>query len=35
MPERVDLANELEINEYNGRRSLQLNLQDVRESGAE
>jgi single-stranded-DNA-specific exonuclease len=30
MPERVDLAYQLEINEWNGRQSLQMNLQDVR-----
>jgi single-stranded-DNA-specific exonuclease len=30
MPEVVDLAFYVEINEWNGRRNLQLNLQDIR-----
>jgi single-stranded-DNA-specific exonuclease len=30
MPERIDLAFQLEINQWNGRRSLQANLQDIR-----
>jgi single-stranded-DNA-specific exonuclease len=30
MPPCVDVAYYLEINEYNGRRSLQLNVQDIR-----
>ncbi|TVR18630.1 MAG: single-stranded-DNA-specific exonuclease RecJ [Anaerolineaceae bacterium] len=30
MPERVDIAFQLEVNEWNGRRSLQANLQDIR-----
>ena len=30
MPEWVDVAYQLEINEWNGNRSLQLNLQDIR-----
>jgi single-stranded-DNA-specific exonuclease len=29
LPERVDLAYQLEINEWNGRQSLQLNVQDI------
>jgi single-stranded-DNA-specific exonuclease len=32
LPERIDVAYELEINEWNGRQSLQLNLQDIRPS---
>ncbi len=30
MPERIDIAFQLEMNEWNGRRSLQANLQDIR-----
>ncbi len=30
MPERIDVAYQLEMNEWNGHRSLQLNLQDIR-----
>ncbi|GAB4518397.1 MAG: single-stranded-DNA-specific exonuclease RecJ [Anaerolineae bacterium] len=30
MPERIDIAFQLEINEWQGRQSLQANLQDVR-----
>ncbi|MEL6268818.1 MAG: single-stranded-DNA-specific exonuclease RecJ [Chloroflexota bacterium] len=33
LPERVDVAYELEINEWNGRRNLQLNLKDIRPAG--
>ncbi len=33
LPDRVDLAYHLEINEWNERRSLQLNVQDVRPAG--
>ena len=33
MPERIDVAYQLEINEWNGHRSLQLNLQDLRPAG--
>lgn len=33
MPERIDLAYQLEINEWNGYRNLQLNLQDIRAAG--
>jgi single-stranded-DNA-specific exonuclease len=32
-PDRVDLAYELEMNEWNGRQSLQLNVQDVHRVG--
>jgi single-stranded-DNA-specific exonuclease len=31
MPARVDIAFQLEINEWNGRRTLQANLQDIRQ----
>lgn len=30
MPERIDVAFQLEINEWQGRKSLQANLQDIR-----
>jgi single-stranded-DNA-specific exonuclease len=30
MPQRIDIAFQLEINEWNGRRTLQANLQDIR-----
>jgi single-stranded-DNA-specific exonuclease len=30
MPDRLDVAYQLEINEWNGYRTLQLNLQDIR-----
>ncbi len=30
LPERIDVAYELEINEWNGKRTLQLNLKDIR-----
>jgi single-stranded-DNA-specific exonuclease len=33
MPERIDAAYQLEINEWNGYRNLQLNLQDIRPTG--
>jgi single-stranded-DNA-specific exonuclease len=33
LPDRVDIVYQLEINEWNGRRRLQLNVQDVRPSG--
>jgi single-stranded-DNA-specific exonuclease len=33
LPDRVDLAYHLEINEWNERQSLQLNVQDVRPAG--
>ncbi len=32
MPERIDVAYVLEINEWNGRRTLQMNLKDIRPS---
>ncbi len=35
MPERIDLAYHLEINEWNGRRSVQMNLEDIRAAGSE
>ncbi len=35
MPERVDVAYQLEMNEWNGNRSLQLNMQDIRPAGSE
>jgi single-stranded-DNA-specific exonuclease len=31
MPERIDVAYQLEMNEWNGYRNLQLNLQDIRQ----
>ncbi len=34
MPERIDVAYQLEMNEWNGNRSLQLNLQDIRPAGS-
>jgi single-stranded-DNA-specific exonuclease len=34
LPPRVDLAYTLEANEYNGRTTLQLNLKDIRPTGA-
>ncbi len=33
LPDHVDVAYELEINEWNGRRTLQLNLKDIRPAG--
>jgi len=33
LPSRVDVLYRLELNEYNGRRSLQLNLKDVKPAG--
>jgi single-stranded-DNA-specific exonuclease len=33
LPGHVDLAYQLEMNEWNGRRTLQLNIQDIRLSG--
>ena len=35
MPRHVDVVYQLEINEWNGRRSLQLNVQDLRPAGVE
>ena len=34
MPPRADILYHLEINEYNGRKSLQLNLKDIKPAGA-
>ncbi len=33
LPQRVDVLYHLELNEYNGRKSLQLNLKDVKPAG--
>lgn len=33
LPARVDLAFQLEMNEWNGKRTLQLNLKDIRPNG--
>jgi single-stranded-DNA-specific exonuclease len=33
MPPRIDLAYTFEINEYNGRVNLQLNVRDIKRSG--
>jgi len=33
LPSRVDVLYRLEANEYNGRRTLQLNLKDVKPAG--
>jgi single-stranded-DNA-specific exonuclease len=33
LPERVDLLYTFELNEYNGRSSLQLNLKDIKAAG--
>jgi single-stranded-DNA-specific exonuclease len=35
MPNCVDVAFQLEINDYNGSRTLQMNMQDIRPAGAE
>ena len=32
MPQRVDLLYRFEMNEFNGRKTLQLNIQDIREA---
>jgi single-stranded-DNA-specific exonuclease len=32
-PDRVDLAYQLEMNEWNGRQTLQLNVQDIHRVG--
>ncbi|PKO21234.1 MAG: single-stranded-DNA-specific exonuclease RecJ [Chloroflexi bacterium HGW-Chloroflexi-1] len=34
LPPRIDLAYTLEVNEFNGRRSLQLNVKDIRPAQA-
>ena len=33
LPDRVDVVYRLEVNEWNGRRQLQLNIQDIRPAG--
>ena len=33
LPERIDVAYNLEINEWNDRKNLQMNLRDVRPAG--
>ena len=33
LPPRVDVMYHFEVNEYNGRKSLQLNLKDVKAAG--
>jgi single-stranded-DNA-specific exonuclease len=33
LPSHVDVLYRLELNEYNGRRTLQLNLKDVKPAG--
>jgi hypothetical protein len=33
MPPRIDLAYTFELNEFNGRTSLQLNVRDIKPSG--
>ncbi len=35
MPDQIDIAYQLEINEWNGNRSLQLNMQDIRPAGSD
>jgi hypothetical protein len=30
MPERIDLLYRFELNEFNGRKTLQLNVQDIK-----
>ena len=30
MPDRIDIAYQIEINEWHGRQNLQANLQDIR-----
>lgn len=35
MPDRIDLAFQLELNEWQGRTSLQANLQDIRPAGSQ
>jgi len=32
IPDRVDVAYTLEVNEWNGEKRLQLNVQDLREA---
>ena len=33
LPDRIDLVYNLEVNEWNGQRRLQLNVQDIRPTG--
>ncbi len=33
LPEQVDIAFTFEINEFNGRSTIQLNLRDIRPAG--
>ena len=33
MPEKIDVAYHLEINDWNGRQSIQMNIQDIQPSG--
>ncbi|MBU0702932.1 MAG: DHH family phosphoesterase, partial [Chloroflexi bacterium] len=35
LPDRVDIVYHLEVNEWNGQRRLQLNIQDIRPAGQE
>jgi single-stranded-DNA-specific exonuclease len=35
MPDRIDMAFQLEINEWQGRQRLQANLKDIREVNSE
>ena len=35
LPERIDLLYTLEMNEFNGRRSMQLNVRDIHPAGAD
>lgn len=35
MPARIDILYTFELNEYNGRKSLQLNIRDIKPSGEE
>jgi single-stranded-DNA-specific exonuclease len=35
LPDRIDLVYHLEVNEWNGQRRLQLNVQDIRSAGNE
>jgi hypothetical protein len=32
LPDRIDVAYSLEVNEWNGEKRLQLNIQDLREA---
>jgi single-stranded-DNA-specific exonuclease len=35
MPDLIDIAYRFEINTYNGRSTLQLNIKDIKAAGAE